>query len=116
MADIHILQGNFKGNGSGSFQIAYHIPVPITYQDGTTASYPADATRTSQVADIGAPELAEIQAGTVLEHIENFPVNVNLDIAVTTAAIRARWHVVQDFAGARVAERYKYYGTTLARS
>ena len=116
MSDIHILQGNFKNNGSGRFQIAYHIPVPAAYQNGTTASYPADATRTSVVADISVPEQAEIEAGTIFEHVESFPVNVNIDVAQTTAAIRAKWHTIQNVAGTRIAQQYKHYGTTLDRS
>ncbi len=116
MADIHILQGNFKENGSGSFRIAYHISVPTNYQDGTIASYPADATRTSEVADIGAPEMDEIKAGTIFEYVESFQVNVNLNIAVTTAAIRDRWHIIEAVASNKVAEQYKHFGTTLARS
>ena len=116
MADIHVLEGNFRENGSGSFRIAYHIPVPASYQNGTIANYPEDYTRTSVVVDIEVSELDEIVAGTMYEHIEHISTNVNASIPATTAMIRARWHDVETLAAKLVREQYKYYGTTLSRS
>lgn len=116
MSDIHILEGSFRGNGSGALQVAYHIPVPTTYQDGTIANYPTDATRTSQVADVPAQDLSDIQDGSLYEYMESFPVNINGDQGAQTATIRARWHDVQTIAAQLVRERYKFYGTTLAQS
>jgi hypothetical protein len=116
MSDIHILEGSFRNNGSGSIQIAYHIPVPSTYRDGTIARYPSDYTRDSQVLDIDLNELEDIRMGTVYEYIEPYRINVNVDQATIVAAIRARWHDIQTIAAKQVRERYKYYGQTLSKS
>ena len=51
MADIHVLEGSFRDNGSGSFRIAYHISIPSAFRDGSIARYPDDYTRESQVID-----------------------------------------------------------------
>ena len=116
MADIHVLEGSFRVNGSGSIRIAYHITVPESYRDGTIANYPEDYTRDSAVLDIDLDELNSIQLGTTYEHVESFRINVNTSQATIVAKVRARWHDIEVLAGKNVRERYKYYGSTLARS
>lgn len=116
MADIHVLEGRFRGNGTGSIRIVYHIPVPESYRNGTIANYPEDYNRESAVPDIELSELDDIKTGVVYEHVESFRMNVNTSQAVIVALIRERWHDIQTLAGKHVRERYKYYGSTLARS
>ena len=116
MSDIHILEGSFRKNGAGSIRIAYHIPVPGSYQDGTIARYPSDYARDSSVLDIDLNELEDLRTGTLYEHIETFRININVNQADIVAAIRARWHDVEMIAGDLVKNRYKYYGQALARS
>jgi len=116
MADIHVLEGNFRSNGAGTIRIAYHIPVPETYRDGTIASYPEDYSRESAVVDIELAELELIQMGHVFEYLESFRVNTNIPQSTLVSQVRDRWHDVQSIAGQQVREQYKYYGTTLARS
>ncbi|MHA2279778.1 MAG: hypothetical protein ACXAC5_02625 [Promethearchaeota archaeon] len=116
MADIHILEGSFRTNGSGSIRVVYHIPIPSTYQDGTIASYPEDYTRDSQVADIDLNELEQIQMGTLYEYTESFRINTNRPQPIIVSEVRARWYDIQSLAAQQVRERYKYYGSILARS
>ena len=113
MSDIHLLTGSFDSNGSGSIRVAYHFP---TVGNGVSYTYPADASRTSEVTDITAQELGELQDGTLIERVKSFKTNKNKPKSEIVASIRASW---QDEAGklqTAITGEYENYGTTLDRS
>ena len=109
MADIHILSGTFSANGSGFYRVVYHVPISVP-------NYPADASRESEVPDIGPAELTDIYAGVLVEVGENYRVNKVIDVSVASAQIREHWHEVQSEVVARLTDEYRFYGTTLTRS
>lgn len=110
MSDIHILTGSFRGNGHGRYEVVYHVPV------GAGLNYPQDAERTSVVPNISGQELAGITGGTLAEVVESYDTNSAIDVAEAQNWIRNRWHEVAAETLARVADQYRFFGTTLSRS
>ena len=110
MADIHVLEGNYAEDESGSVRIAFHVPVP-----GGTA-YPADATRVSEVPGIDSSELQQIRDGTLIEVERRVPLHGAESQADAVSRVRAMWHTIAADETQRIARDYRFYGTTLARS
>lgn len=107
MGDIHVLDGDFRGNASGVFKVAYHVPNAETNFPGGVVSV---------VPGISQAESDAILAGTIVEVIKYIPVNNSKTVTVLKDIIRQRWASVAAETQSRISTEYRFYGNVLTRS
>ena len=109
MADIHILETDRSG-ASVRARIAYHVPV-----NRDNNAYPGG--QSSGLASISSAEAAALAAGTLYEAAETLKTTAaGTTPAALAATVRARWEPARVRVQAMLDERFKYYGTELARA
>ena len=109
MADIHILETDRSGP-SVRARIVYHVPV-----NRDNNAYPGG--QTSGVPNISQAEIDALAAGTLYEESKTLKTTAaGTTPAALAATVRARWEPARVRVQAMLDERFKYYGTELARA
>ena len=109
MADIHVLETDRAGD-SVRARILYHVPV-----SGASNAYPGG--QTSALASISTAEADALLAGTLYEASETLKTTAaGTTPAALASMVRARWEPARVRVQAMLDERYKYFGTEMARA
>jgi len=111
MANIHILEGNLyekKGTiQTGTFQIAYHIPIDNPNSSLTFSNF------SSIVPDITTEENNSLQSGTLFEIIRSDSYNSLSPDSEYITLLKYNWSSIRKIENIKYNFRTKYYLTKL---
>ena len=119
MSDYHVLTGRQDGNG---YQVVFHIPIPnvnnrvgVSYRTALVNSGMGGSSvmeTGTGPGQIDAAELAQVVAGEIYEHSEEFATNPGETAGQIQTRIDARYTQLVTEMQSQVQSRLSYYGHT----
>lgn len=107
--DIHILEGNKLKDNIWEYKVVFHIPITTPNPSVTDSSFK------SEVPDITATELADIQAGNIQEVVKTYRYNTNTPYTDFHAMIKSEHTKLETEVNNEYSYKYKFYLTKLAK-
>jgi len=107
MADIHVLESNFRGD-SGTLRLIFHVP-----NDTNQNNYPGGVV--SILSGLNQIEIDGLFNGTLYEEESSIRFHKNSPLSTVRSRIRKMWQPKADKVQAKLNKNYKFYGIELTK-